>query len=70
MAKKMISLGNLKTFRDNMYLAVYPVGSIYTSVDIQNPGMKFGGTWAPKNGGQKVQMGNPAIEVYVWERTV
>jgi hypothetical protein len=42
---KKITIGNLA-------LAMYPVGSIYISVDSTNPGTLFGGTWAAFGAGK------------------
>lgn len=36
---------NLDDFRADLLNAIYPVGSIYMSVNSTNPGTLFGGTW-------------------------
>ena len=35
----------LSTIAHNIGLAMYPIGSIYMSIDNVNPSLKFGGTW-------------------------
>jgi len=45
----------LKTQQDainQMLSKVYPVGAIYMSVDSENPGIRFGGTWAAWGNGR------------------
>ncbi len=37
---------------DNLFLAVYPVGSIYMTTVVTNPGMLFGGTWVAWGSGR------------------
>ena len=44
--------------RQEMINAVYPVGSIYQSVDPTDPSELFGGTWEPM----------PEMLVYTWKR--
>jgi len=42
----------LNADRDGVFLRVYPVGSIYTSVNSANPSAIFGGTWVAFGAGR------------------
>jgi len=46
------SKGGTGCFDDSFWDKIYPVGSIYMSVDSTNPGTKFGGTWVEWGSGQ------------------
>jgi len=47
--KKLVNMEGLETalteFKTQMFLAVYPIGSIYMSINETAPGTLFGGTW-------------------------
>lgn len=45
-----------KKYVDSIILAVYPVGSIYTSVNNTSPATLFGGTWTALNGGNPIKI--------------
>lgn len=45
MANEVITIENLKEFKAKMFLAVYPVGAIYMSMNSTSPATLFGGTW-------------------------
>lgn len=47
-----MSYSNIEEIKAAIFDAVYPVGTIYTSVDNTNPGTLFGGTWSQFGAGQ------------------
>lgn len=53
---KIVTLKTLQYFRNkqkqNVALDVYPIGSIYISVNETNPSELFGGSWAYFGGGE------------------
>ena len=51
MAKDIVMNGSYKGISlEDVFKAVYPVGSIYTTFDSANPSTLFGGTWAALKG--------------------
>jgi len=49
---KIVTVSGLKRALGAVFATIYPVGSIYMSLDSANPGAKFGGTWAAWGAGR------------------
>ena len=56
---QLINLEDLNEFKNQMFNAIFPVGSIYTTTNNVNPGSVLGGTWINMKG---VNLANPSTK--------